>query len=73
MGGEDIKMSRPPGSGSATQKNGSGTFHHQVKISRKPFISTVCDFFMTFYLIRMMLLYLKAKKNLKKNHVCRVG
>ncbi len=41
----------PPGFGSVRQSYGSGSFHHQAKIVRKTWISTV-DFclFMTFYL-----------------------
>jgi hypothetical protein len=31
----------PPGSGSVSQRYGSGSFHHQAKIVRKALISTV--------------------------------
>jgi hypothetical protein len=30
--------------------SGSGSFHHQAKIERKPLIRTVCDLLLTFYL-----------------------
>ncbi len=36
-------------SGSVSHKYGSGSFHHQAKIVRNTLISTVYDFFMTFY------------------------
>ena len=41
------------GSGSISQRNGSGSFYHHAKIVRKTLIPTVlslCDFFLTFYL-----------------------
>jgi hypothetical protein len=31
----------PPGSGTVSRRYGTGSFHHQAKIVRKPFISTV--------------------------------
>jgi hypothetical protein len=43
----------PPGSafGSVSHKygSGSGSFHHQAKIVKKPLFLLLCDFFMTLY------------------------
>jgi hypothetical protein len=48
----------PPGSGtiSTGSRSGTGSFYHQAKIVRETSIPTVlfCDFFMTFYLSKMM-------------------
>jgi hypothetical protein len=41
---------RPPGSGSISQRYGTGAFYHQAKIVRKTWILLFCDFFWTFYL-----------------------
>jgi hypothetical protein len=48
----DPYVFEPPGSGSgsASQRYGSGSLYHQAKIVRKTFIPTVCYFFLTFYL-----------------------
>ncbi len=37
----------PPGSGSVSQRYGSGSFYYQAKIVRKPWFLLFCDFFMT--------------------------
>jgi hypothetical protein len=48
----------PPGSGSISQRYGSGSgygsgsFSHQAKIIRKTLIPTICDFFWNFYLLK---------------------
>jgi hypothetical protein len=40
----------PPGSGSTSQRYGSGSFYHHAKIVRKTLISTILLLFLTFYL-----------------------
>ncbi len=51
----------PPGSISQGygSGSGSGSFYHQAKMVRKTLIPMFCDFFMTFYLWKMMLMYLQ--------------
>ncbi len=44
----------PPGSGSTSQRYGSGSFYHHVKIVRKTLIPTILWLFFTFYLWKMM-------------------
>jgi hypothetical protein len=60
----------PPGSGSGSVSkrywSGSGSFRHQANIVRKPFTSLSCDFLMTFYLWRMMLMCLQQVISKKK-------
>jgi hypothetical protein len=60
----------PPGSGSISQRYGSGSFYHQAKIVRKTtFIPTVLslrDFFWTFYLWKMYLQKVINRKLFKK-------
>jgi hypothetical protein len=36
------------------QRYGSGSFHHHAKKQEKPLVLLFCDFFVTFYLRRMM-------------------
>ncbi len=38
----------PPGSGSTSQRYGSGSFYHQAKIVRKPLIPTVLQLLLDF-------------------------
>jgi hypothetical protein len=45
---QEPKYFGPPGSGSVSQRYGTGSFHHQAKIVRKPFISTVLLLFYTY-------------------------
>ena len=40
----------PPGSGSTSQRYGSGSFYHHAKILRKTFIPTILLPFCTFHL-----------------------
>ncbi len=40
----------PPGSGSTSQRYGSGSFYHPAKIVRKTLIPTILRLFLTFYL-----------------------
>ncbi len=47
------------GSGSISQRYGSGSFYHQAKIVRKTLIPTILWLFLTFYLWKMMSLYLQ--------------
>ncbi len=62
------------GTGSISQRYGSGSFYHQaIIVMRKTLIPTFCDFFLTFYLIKIMLLYpylqkVKSGKTQKKGH-----
>ncbi len=42
------------GSGSTSQRYGSGTFYHHAKIGRKTLIPTILWLFLTFYLEKMM-------------------
>jgi hypothetical protein len=44
----------PPGSESVGQRYGTGTLYHQEKIVRKTLFLLFCDFFMTFYVRKMM-------------------
>ncbi len=52
---------KPPGSGSGPvsqrYESGSRSFYHQAKIVRKPWFLLLWDFFMTFYLWKIMLMY----------------
>ncbi len=47
----------PPGSGSISQRYGSGSFHHHAKIVRKTLITSVLWPFLTFYLWKIMSRY----------------
>ncbi len=49
----------PTGTGFVSQRYGSPSFYHQAKIVRKPWFLLFCDFFMTFYLWKMMKIYLQ--------------
>jgi len=44
----------PPGSGSTSQRYGSGSFYHHAKIVRKTLIPSILWLFLTFYLRKMM-------------------
>ncbi len=44
----------PPGSGSISQRYGSGSFYHHAKIVRKTLIPTILWLFLNFYLWKMM-------------------
>jgi hypothetical protein len=50
----DQHVSGPPGSGSTSQRYGSGSFYKCAKIVRKTLISTILWLFFTFYLWKMM-------------------
>jgi hypothetical protein len=45
--------------GSVSTRYGSGSFYHRPKIVRKPWFLLFCDFFMTFYLWKIMYLWLQ--------------
>ncbi len=51
----------PPGSGSTSQRygSGSGSFYHHAKIVRKALISTILRLFLTFYLWKKLKIVLK--------------
>ncbi len=52
----DPHVHGPPGSGSISQRygSGSGSFYHHAKIVRKTLIPTILCLFLTFYLWKMM-------------------
>ncbi len=59
----------PPGSGSTSQRygSGSGSFYHHAQIVRKILIPTIFWLFLTFYLWKTMYLYLqKVLSRIKK-------
>jgi hypothetical protein len=56
----DPHVFEPPGSGSISQRYGSGSFYQQAKIVRKNLgFLLFCNFFWTFYLRKMMSMYLQ--------------
>jgi len=59
----DPHVFEPPGSGSGTINqrygSGSGSFYHYAKIVIKALISTVLWLLLTFYLLKMMLMYIQ--------------
>ncbi len=68
----DPHVFRPPGSGSTSQRygSGSGSFYNHAKIVRKPLIPSVLWLFLTYYLWKMMKMYLQkviSRKNCVKN------
>jgi hypothetical protein len=63
----DPQVFRPPGSGSISQRYGSGSFHHYAKIIRKPLISTV---FLLFYFLSLKNdVNVPSKSNMQKNRI----
>jgi hypothetical protein len=65
----------PPGSGSISQMygSGSGSLYYQAKMVRKTLIPIVCDFFLTFYLLKIMKMYLHkviSRKTFEKISFC---
>jgi hypothetical protein len=60
----------PPGSGFVSQRYGSGSFHHQAKIVRKSFISTVLWLRYDLLSLKTDLNVSSKKKNRKKNIFC---
>ncbi len=53
----------PSGSGSSSQRYGSGSFYHQAIIIIKTLIPTVCDLFMPFYLWKLCARNVASKSN----------
>jgi hypothetical protein len=59
---EDPYVFGHPGSGSVSQRYGSGSSYHQEKIVRKTLIPTVLWLLYDFFLRKIMLMYLQKVK-----------